>query len=355
MGLYDVIFRGLAPRVDAEAAHQWGLRLVSLAGRAPVLSHALRATLGHLPGRAPRAAAVLGRPVRGYLGVAAGLDKDATAILGLAALGFSHVEVGTVTALPQAGNEHPRLWRHVAQRALRNRLGFNNAGARAAGEQLRRLRTTRLGRSLVVGANIGKSRDVAVADALGDYVTSTRHVARWCDYLVVNVSSPNTPGLRDLQAVAALRPILRAVQEAADVTAGRRLPVLVKVAPDLADGDLDAVADLVVELGLAGIVATNTTIDHDLGAGGLSGEPLFPRALEVVARLRDRLGPRPLLVAVGGISDTARGEAMLAAGADLLQAYSAFVYGGPTWPGRVNRGLVLGEAGRSIGLGLLPT
>ena len=164
-------------------------------------------------------------------------------------------------------------------------------------------------------------------------------MAHWADYLVVNVSSPNTPGLRDLQAVDALRPILAAVQGAADEAAGRRVPLLVKIAPDLADGDLDAVADLAVELGLAGVVATNTTIAHDLGPGGLSGEPLRERALAVVRRLRERLGQGPVIIGVGGISSVADAEAMLDAGADLLQGYSAFVYQGPAWPGRINRAL----------------
>ena len=168
---------------------------------------------------------------------------------------------------------------------------------------------------------------------------SSRVVARWADYLVVNVSSPNTPGLRTLQNVDALRPILEAVREAGDAAARRHVPLLVKIAPDLADEDIDAVADLVTRMGLDGVVATNTTIDHDLGEGGLSGAPLLPRSLEVVRRLRARLGEGPTIIGVGGISSIMDAELMLDAGADLLQAYSAFVYNGPAWPGRINRAL----------------
>src|SRR5690606_28292156 len=201
--------------------------------------------------------------------------------------GLGPARAGTVPAAPTPGNDRPRLWRHPEQRALRNRMGFNNAGAGAAAERLRRLRSARRGRSVVVGVNIGKSRVTPVDDAVGDYATSARLLARWADYLTVNVSSPNTPGLRDLQSVDALRPILTAVQREADAAAGRRVPVLVKVAPDLDDDDVAAVADLVTELGLAGVVATNTTIAHPHGAGGLSGRPLHARAVEVVRLLRE--------------------------------------------------------------------
>ena len=173
-------------------------------------------------------------------------------------------------------------------------------------------------------------------------------MARWADYLVVNVSSPNTPGLRSLQSVESLRPILSAVREAGDAAARRRIPLLVKIAPDLADEDIDAVADLVLELGLDGVVATNTTIAHDLGEGGLSGSPLLPRALEVVRRLRSRLGEEPTIIGVGGISSIMDAELMLEAGADLLQAYSAFIYNGPAWPGRINRALAVSHARRPV-------
>ncbi|PFG37855.1 dihydroorotate oxidase A [Georgenia soli] len=340
--MYRLLFRTLAVRVDPERAHLLALGLIRTVSRVPVLSDAVRATLGRRPDVPVPAAAdggPLARPVPGVLGLAAGMDKDADTVLGMDMIGFGFVEVGTVTARPQPGNERPRLWRHVELGALRNRMGFNNRGATAAGEQLRRLRRSRRGRSVVVGANIGKSKVTPLDGAVADYETSAREVARWADYLVVNVSSPNTPGLRDLQAVDSLRPILAAVRRAADESAGRAVPLFVKIAPDLSDDDVDAVADLALELGLAGVVATNTTVNHDLGPGGLSGSPLRERSLAVVSRLRGRLGERGTIIGVGGISTEADARAMIAAGADLLQAYSAFVYEGPAWPGRINRAL----------------
>jgi len=338
--LYGLLFRSVLVRADPERAHELALRLIRGVAATPVLSHAVRATLGRRPRTAVRTP--LGRSVPGVLGLAAGMDKDAATVLGMDMLGFGHVEVGTVTAHPQPGNDRPRLWRHPAEGALVNRMGFNNAGAHTAAERLRALRSTRRGRSVVVGVNIGKSRVTPVEDAVSDYATSARLLARWADYLTVNVSSPNTPGLRDLQAVDSLRPILTAVQREADAAAGRHVPVLVKVAPDLDDDDVTAVADLVTSVGLAGVVATNTTIAHPHGAGGLSGRPLHARAVEVVRLLRERLGPDAVVVGVGGIGDAAGARRMLAAGADLLQAYTAFVYQGPAWPGALNRELARG-------------
>ena len=190
------------------------------------------------------------------------------------------------------------------QRALRNRMGFNNEGSAAVAARLRRLRATPAGRRLVVGVNIGKTKVTPAEQAPADYATSAGRLAPYADYLVVNVSSPNTPGLRDLQSVEALRPILEATRVAADeatTSAGLApVPLLVKIAPDLSDDDVDAVAELAAELGLDGIVAVNTTIGHDLGPGGLSGPPVLARGLDVVARLRNQLGPDAVIVGVGG-------------------------------------------------------
>jgi dihydroorotate dehydrogenase len=228
-------------------------------------------------------------------------------------------------------------------------MGFNNHGAAALSARLRALRA-RPGFKPVIGVNIGKTKAVPEEDAVADYVTSARLVADVADYVVVNVSSPNTPGLRDLQATDKLRPILAGVRAALDVASPRRrVPLLVKIAPDLADPDVDAVADLALELGLDGIIATNTTISRaglhdsaavaDAGPGGLSGTPLKQRSLEVLARLHDRCGRRLTLIAAGGITTPADAEARLAAGATLLQAYTAFIYEGPLWPSHVQRGL----------------
>lgn len=333
---YHLLFRTVFVRMDPERIHERALDAIRTIERVPLLSHLARAVF-----RRPEPIRIRGlhRPVHGRLGLAAGMDKNASVIAGMDMLGFGFVEIGTITAHPQPGNEPPRLWRELHLKGLRNRMGFNNAGAAAAAEALRELRSTRRGRSIVVGANLGKSKVTPLADAAGDYAISAREVAPWADYLVVNVSSPNTPGLRDLQAVEHLRPILAAVQQAADDAAQRPMPLFVKVAPDLSDEDLDAVAGLVLDLGLTGMVAVNTTIGHDLGPGGLSGAPLYTRALAVVARLRSALGPEPVIIGAGGVTTQAQARAMLFAGADLLQGYTAFIYEGPAWPSAINRAL----------------
>lgn len=338
--MYRLLYDTVLVHTDPEAAHHAAIEAIAAAGRTEPTRRALKASVGALPGRVPNPRLlVFPRTFPGVLGLCAGMDKNAEAVLGMDALGFGFVEVGTVTAEPQAGNPRPRLWRHPDMRALRNRMGFNNDGAATVGQRLRELRRSPAGRAVVVGVNLGKTRTTALEDAEADYRSSTHEVARWADYLVVNVSSPNTPGLRELQQVEALRPIARAVREEARRVSGRDVPVLVKIAPDLADDELTAIAAMAVEEGLAGVVAVNTTIAHDLGPGGLSGPPLRDRALEVVRLLRRDLGARPVIIASGGITDAATGREFLDAGADLLQAYTAFVYEGPLWPGRVNRAL----------------
>ena len=287
----------------------------------------------------------LGLDFPGPIGLAAGFDKDARGAAALAALGFGFVEIGTVTAQAQPGNPKPRMFRLTRDRALVNRLGFNNQGAAAAEA---RLRAPRAG---IVGVNIGKTKVVPEEEAIGDYVASAERLAPLADYLVVNVSSPNTPGLRHLQAVEKLRPLLAAVRAACDrASPARRVPLLVKIAPDLADDDVDAVADLALALGLDGIIATNTTIGRDglatpadevaaIGAGGLSGRPLKARSLAVLRRLRARVGDRLVLIAVGGIESPDDAWDRIRAGATLVQAYTGFIYGGPAWPRRMHRGL----------------
>ena len=351
--MYELVYRVLLRRLPAEAAHAAGFWLIRVAGAVPGGPWLLRRWL------APRDPVLrvraLGLDLPGPLGLAAGFDKDARGAAALGALGFAFVEVGTVTARAQPGNPRPRMFRLPADRALVNRMGFNNAGAAAAAERLRTRRTQRARRvrrggphPVAVGVNIGKTKAVPADEAIADYVASARLVAGVADYVVVNVSSPNTPGLRDLQAVSSLRPLLAAVREALDesVPEGRRVPLLVKIAPDLADGDVDAIADLAVELGLDGIIATNTTIARPAlasdpalvaaaGAGGLSGAPLRPRALEVLRRLHARAGDRLVLIAAGGIETADDAWERIAAGATLVQAYTGFIYGGPRWPRRL--------------------
>jgi dihydroorotate dehydrogenase len=407
---YDVLFDRVATRIDPERAHHLGFRAVRAAR--PVLSRL------PVPGTPVHA---LGLTFPNVLGLAAGFDKNAVGIDALAGLGFGHVEVGTVTGLPQPGNPTPRLFRLTDDRAIVNRMGFNNDGAeviarrlaaragsfggrvvgeeratgawsfggrvageeratgagsfggrvageeratgagsfggRVAGEERatgawsfggrvarREERATGVSRP-ILGINIGKSKIVPEDEAVGDYVASARLLSPYADYLVVNVSSPNTPGLRNLQAVEKLEPILTAVRDVID-----GVPLLVKIAPDLADGDVHAVADLALAIGLDGIIATNTTISRDglaspdarveaVGAGGLSGRPLTNRSLEVLRLLRQRVGADLTLIGVGGITTVEEAQDRLDAGADLLQGYTAFIYEGPGWPRRILRGL----------------
>jgi dihydroorotate dehydrogenase len=343
-GVYQAAYRVVLRRLPPEAAHRVGFWLIRAAASVPGVACALRRFL------APRDPALrvraLGLDFPGPLGLAAGFDKDGRGVAGLAALGFGFVEVGTVTARPQAGNAKPRMFRFPAERALVNRMGFNNAGAAALAGRLRALRGPRP----VVGVNIGKTKVAGDDEAIADYVTSARLVADVADYVVVNVSSPNTPGLRDLQAADKLKPLLLAVRAALDAASPRRrVPLLVKIAPDLADPDIDAIADLAVDLGLDGIIATNTTISReglqdtaavaDAGTGGMSGAPLKARALEVLRRLHARTGDRLVLIAAGGIESPDDAWERLQAGATLLQAYTAFIYEGPFWPHRVQAAL----------------
>ncbi len=351
-GPYRLLFDHVLVRLDAERAHRLGFAALRAATALPVRLRSGRVSSRGSGRRVGTRA--MGLDLPGPLGVAAGFDKNAEGIDALAALGFAFVEVGTVTAQPQGGNPRPRLFRLPADRAVVNRMGFNNDGAAVVARRLEaRLRRPHL--PVVVGVNIGRTKAVPEDRAVDDYRASARLLAPWADYLVVNVSSPNTPGLRDLQAVERLRPLLLAVREEADAarrtsSAGRPLPLLVKIAPDLDDADVLAVADLAVELGLDGIVATNTTIGRSglrspvaqveaAGAGGLSGAPLAVRSLEVLRLLRDRVGPELTIVSVGGIWSAEDARERLAAGATLLQAYTAFVYEGAAWPARVQREL----------------
>jgi len=290
----------------------------------------------------------LGLSFENPVGLAAGFDKDAKVHRPLDALGFGFVEVGTVTAHGQGGNPKPRLFRLPKDRALINRMGFNNDGSQLAQQRLAATHSRRTG---VLGVNIGKTKKASEDEAVADYVLSTQRLAPFADYFVVNVSSPNTPGLRDLQAVERLRPLLVAVREALDESVrDRKVSLLVKIAPDLADGDVDAVADLALDLNLDGIIATNTTISRDgllsssgeiaaCGNGGLSGHPVASRSLEVLRRLYARVGSKVTLVSVGGIADAQEAWLRIRAGATLVQFYTALVYEGPSLPGKISRGL----------------
>lgn len=339
--MYPLLFRTVLSRMDPENAHHAAMTVIRMLG-VPVFSWAARAVAGVDDSLRTTA---LGLEFETPFGVAAGFDKDVTGAQGLWALGFGHVEVGTVTAIPQDGNPRPRLFRLIPDRAVVNRMGFNNGGAQAAAARLRRLRAKR--RRAVLGVNIGKSRVVDVADATDDYVRSALLLAPLADYLVVNVSSPNTPGLRGLQAIETLRPLLEAVHAASAAT-----PLLVKIAPDLADDELEAVAGLAVDVGLAGIIATNTTISRDglvtdpavvaaAGEGGLSGAPLKERSLAALRLIRGVVPADFCVISVGGVETAADVRERLDAGATLVQGYTGFLYRGPLWARQINRGLAV--------------
>lgn len=343
--MYKLLFSIFFRRVPAETAHHLGFGLIRAVVAVPGLGWLLRRWL--VPRDPVLRVRTLGLDLPGPLGLAAGFDKDALGVDALGALGFAFVEIGTVTAQPQPGNPTPRLFRLVEDRALVNRMGFNNAGSAAVAA---RLRARGRGGGVVVGVNVGKTKAVPVDETIADYVASATLLAAVAEYMVVNVSSPNTPGLRNLQAVEYLRPLLVGVREALDEAGSRRVPLLVKIAPDLADEDIDMLADLALELGLDGIIATNTTISRHglatdaahveaIGAGGVSGTPLKDRSLAVLHRLRGRVGDRLVLVAVGGIETADDAWTRIRAGATLVQAYTGFIYGGPLWPRRIHRGL----------------
>ena len=335
--IYRLLYTLLLERVDPELAHNFAARTVGLASRLPLVTRTLARLLAP---RDPRLRVrAFGKEFRSPLGAAAGVDKDAAWFEGLGALGFGFVEIGTITAQPQPGNDGERLRRLSGEHALQNRMGFPNPGARAAAERL-------VGnRGLTpVGVNIGRSKHADTAWATSDYRETARWLACRADYVVLNVSSPNTAGLRALQALAPLRELVSGVQAELEGQ-DRAVPLLVKIAPDLDDAEIDAVADLAVELGIAGIVAVNTTTDAGvvrhpeqlLPTGGISGRPLKDRALAVLERLYDRVGDRVVLISVGGIESADDVIKRVRAGATLVQAYTGFVYGGPLWPYRLNR------------------
>ena len=337
--MYRLLFRAFLSRLDPERAHHLAfvvIRALPAIGIGSIVRHFTK----------PHPAltvSTLGLTFDSPFGVAAGFDKEGLGIRGLGHLGFGHVEVGTITAHAQPGNPKPRLFRLVPDRAVINRMGFNNEGAAAAAPRIAAV-ASRPNRP-VIGINIGKSRIVEVDDAVDDYIASTRLLAPHADYLVVNVSSPNTPGLRGLQELNKLAPLLEAVlREAGGV------PVLVKIAPDLTDDEVERITQLALSIGLSGIIATNTTLSREglttpvetieaAGAGGLSGAPLAARSLAVLRLIRSIVPADYCVISVGGVERAVDVAARLDAGATLVQGYTAFLYEGPLWAASINRGL----------------
>jgi len=345
--IYEKLLRPLLFRLDSERAHELGVDALAALAAVPPLCRLLE-WRSQLP-------AGLFRPVRAFglsfpnaVGLAAGFDKNARAWPAAAALGFGHVEVGTVTALAQPGNPKPRLFRFPAEEAVINRLGFNNQGAEAVAARLARLPPPGR-RPIPVGINIGKSKVTAIDQAPQDYLQSFALLADYADYLVLNVSSPNTPGLRQLQDEGRLRELLAAVtganRERAASGPKPRLPVLLKIAPDLGFPQVDAVLGVIADYKLDGVIATNTTLARPgpwagvSEAGGLSGAPLARRSTQLIGYLAQATGGKLPIIGVGGITDVRSAAAKLDAGATLVQVYTGLIYRGPFFAAELARGL----------------
>lgn len=347
MTLYRRFFFPLFTKIDAERAHDLTVRLLEDAQGKAAGRFLLRRVAGRLPQRPVR---VFGLDFPNELGAAAGYDKNGQAALGLALLGFGHVEVGTVTPWAQKGNPRPRIFRLKDERALINRMGFPNEGMARVTARLRRLTALReeAGSKFVLGVSLGKQKETSLAEAAQDYVMVLRAVFPYADYVAVNVSSPNTPGLRQLQGGSYLQELLEAVQAENRRLAGaeRRRPLLLKIAPDLSWAEIDQILEAAIAAGVDGIIATNTTVGRDglapgkgKEAGGLSGAPLAKRSLEVVRHVCQEAGAQLPVVAVGGVMNADDVRARLDAGASLVQIYTGLVYEGPQCPGRIVRAL----------------
>lgn len=340
MSLYSSIIRPILFKADPEKAHELGIKALENGLASPFYAEATRTA---------RPVEIFGLKFANPLGIAAGFDKNGIVVNQLASLGFGFVEVGTVTYRPQPGNPKPRMFRLPDDHALINRLGFNNQGSEVVAERLRKLK-----RKCVVGVNIGKNKDVPNEEAVENYLASFDLVHPVADYIAVNISSPNTPNLRELQKAESLDELLSALQSR-NRELGRK-PLLIKIAPDLNDVEIELCVDVCQRYEIDGIIATNTTISRDglrteniddIGAGGLSGKPLLARSNEVISTIYKYSAGKLPIIGVGGIFTAEDAFAKIAAGASLLQAYTGFVYGGPRFARDVNEGLarLLNERG----------
>lgn len=340
--MYRSVIRPILFRFDPEAVHHFSFRFIGFISRIPGILGLLRWWYRPVGDTSP--VHLFGLTFPNPVGLAAGFDKDALLTDAFAAFGFGFIEVGTLTPRPQPGNPKPRLFRLPEDRAIINRMGFNNGGAAAAADRLRR-RTCRI----PIGGNIGKNKDTPNDQALDDYLRCIRELQDTVDYFVVNVSSPNTPGLRELQEKEPLRKLLEGVCEATRKSPTPR-PVLLKIAPDLTDEQLEDIVGILKSAGVDGVIATNTTVDRtglktpetqvtSIGAGGLSGSPVAQRSNQVIRFLRARLGPGFPIIGVGGIMTPEDAQAKFEAGADLIQVYTGFVYHGPSLVRDICRGL----------------
>jgi dihydroorotate dehydrogenase len=325
MDFYQNLIRPIFFSMDAEEAHDLVMSALETGSHFPAL---VRLSAGKAVPSSPRKVAGITFP--NPVGLAAGMDKNGLALPAWEALGFGFIEVGTITARAQPGNPKPRMFRFPQQQALINRLGFNNEGAEAVATRLEALHAEGRWPRIPVGLNIGKSKVTPAEKAHEDYLASFRRLHDLGDYFVINVSSPNTPGLRDLQSTEALGRIIRTLR---DWEGASRRPLFVKVAPDLAEEDLVAIVKLAESEQLAGLIATNTTLDHSAipkdrdQTGGLSGLPVRTRSLAALQTIRKQT--KLPVIACGGISDAVSARERLDAGADLLQVYTSFIYQGP--------------------------
>jgi dihydroorotate dehydrogenase len=321
---FNMAVRPVLFQLDAETAHNVAIKSLQRISSFRLLQGLLRQ---FVPTESPRT--LFGLPFRNPIGLAAGFDKNAVALPALAAMGFGFVEIGTVTGRPQSGNPRPRIFRYPEQRALVNRLGFNNDGADLVANRLRKLREADRWPSIPVGINIGKSKDVSLDQAAADYLHSFRRLQPFADYVVLNVSSPNTPGLRTLQKSELLATLLESVQN--ENRTNR--PIVMKFSPDLADEDIHEILKTCEDHRVAAIIATNTTLNHSAlppdkdQAGGLSGEPLRQRSTDLIRKIS--AGTIIPVIGCGGIMDAESAREKFEAGAQLIQVYTGLVYRGP--------------------------
>ncbi len=345
MRLYREVAFPLLSRMDPESAHEHTLSAL----RAAQASAPGRALLSAMAGRVPqRPVRVFGLTFPNVLGMAAGFDKDVRVARGLSLLGFGHVEVGTLTPRPQAGNPKPRIFRLRRDEALINRMGFPNGGVLAAAPRLEEL--SRAPRDFVLGVSLGKQKETPLAEAAGDYITVMRAAYAHADYLAVNISSPNTPGLRELQGGDYLGHLLRALGRENEALASEhgiaKRPLLVKIAPDLSNAELDEILAALENEGVDGIIATNTTLSREglldparEEQGGMSGRPLAKRSTEIIRHIADKTKGRLPIIGVGGVRAAKDVRDKLEAGASLVQIYTGLVYEGPRLAGRILREL----------------
>jgi dihydroorotate dehydrogenase len=334
--MYEKIIRPILFRMDAEEAHEWTIRNLSLASGVPWICKVLHKwNCGNGKG----AVRLFGLDFPNRLGLAAGMDKDGRCPGAFAAMGFGHVEAGTVTPVGQLGNDKPRLFRYPQEEAVINRMGFNNHGAESMASRISKTYPKGPGRTAVLGINIGKGKSTPIEEAARDYVAGFRELAAQADYFTVNISSPNTPGLRQLQQESYLRELLGSLQQAnqerSTETGEAKIPILVKIAPDLEDREIELVVGLLEVLGYDGVIATNTTVARPgyFGnvneTGGLSGLPLQSRSDDVIRLIHKVSGGGMPIIGVGGIMDLDSAQRKIDLGASLVQIYTGLIYKGP--------------------------